>query len=138
MNIREILGHLVGKRVMFISQHDEDEIARGGDSYVELIFEDSNTLKFFCLDSDLYKAQSAFCFSDPSTKEDDGYYHPSEEEAAAGHWAVVNKQTDLGTVGHCVPTFGKHHLLAEECWCNPIKQMRDDDSWFLTHNKEQG
>lgn len=41
-NIRDILGELIGKRLVDITQHDDAE----EDSFVELMFEDGLYLKF--------------------------------------------------------------------------------------------
>ena len=46
-NIREILGHLIGRKLVEITQHDEDEFLEDGRSYVQLMFEDGDHIKFF-------------------------------------------------------------------------------------------
>ena len=45
-NIREILGSFIGKRIVDITQHDEEEFRAGEESYVMLLFDDGNFLKF--------------------------------------------------------------------------------------------
>jgi hypothetical protein len=45
-NIREIVGHLIGERVVDITQHDRDEHAEEGACYVALHFEGGTTIKF--------------------------------------------------------------------------------------------
>lgn len=61
-NIRSILNELIGKRLVDITQHDEDEFAETQKSYVMLMFEDGNYVKFFV--------------------GDDGFCHNCDEEAA--------------------------------------------------------
>jgi hypothetical protein len=39
-NIREILGELIGKKLVDITQQDEDDFAETGEAYVMLMFED--------------------------------------------------------------------------------------------------
>lgn len=45
-NIREILGPLIGARVVDITQHDADEFAESQQAYVELLFDTGATLRF--------------------------------------------------------------------------------------------
>lgn len=44
-NIREILGHLIGKRIEDISQHDQEDFEVEG-SFVMLMLEGGDYLKF--------------------------------------------------------------------------------------------
>jgi hypothetical protein len=53
-NIRKILGELIGKRVVDITQHDKDEFEENGHSYVMLMFEDGLWAKFLVEDSGFY------------------------------------------------------------------------------------
>lgn len=46
-NIRQILGHLIGKRIVDITQHDQEEWEQDGTSYVHLMLEDGDYLKFY-------------------------------------------------------------------------------------------
>lgn len=46
-NIRDILGDLMGARVVDITQHDEDEFAADGRSYVMILFDNGRYVKFF-------------------------------------------------------------------------------------------
>jgi hypothetical protein len=43
---KEFLGDLIGKRVVDITQHDEDEWSETGESYIMLMFEDGLFVKF--------------------------------------------------------------------------------------------
>lgn len=45
-NIREYLGSLIGKRLMDVTQHDQEEWEEQGESYVCLMFEDGSSVKF--------------------------------------------------------------------------------------------
>ena len=119
--IREILAHLIGKRVLDISQQDPEDIAAGKDSFVELMFEDGNTLKFFIADSDAYVGGFPMSFSDPNPRpeDDDGLWHPNAAERNGGAWAVVEMRTDKGPVNHVLPTSEPLHALDESCWCGP-------------------
>lgn len=49
-NIRQILGGFIGKRIVDITQHDEEEFAEDGQRFVMLMFEDGNTIKFYAND----------------------------------------------------------------------------------------
>ena len=44
--IRDLIGGFIGKKVVDISQHDEDEWIAGEPPYITLIFEDFTMLKF--------------------------------------------------------------------------------------------
>jgi hypothetical protein len=44
-NIREVLGDLIGARVIDISQHDPEELKDGGNGYVVLMFDNGHTLQ---------------------------------------------------------------------------------------------
>lgn len=45
-NIREIIGELIGKRLIDITQHDKDEWEATREWYVMLMFEDGSYLQF--------------------------------------------------------------------------------------------
>lgn len=45
-NIREFIGEFIGKRLVDVTQHDEEEYEKTGDAYVALMFEDGSILKF--------------------------------------------------------------------------------------------
>jgi hypothetical protein len=130
--LRDILRHLIGKRVLDISEDDEEDVLDGKDSFVQLMFEDGNILKFFVADNEAYRAGAPFCFSNPNTKpkEDDGLWHPTPEEQAAGNWAVVPTITELGEVDHILPTSEPLHALDDQCWCGPDSS----ESGIVTHN----
>jgi hypothetical protein len=134
-NIREILGFLIGQKVVDITQEDKEDREAGRDSFVELLFENGATLKFFVLDSDQYKAPGPFCFSDPARNDDDELYHPSPEDVAAHKWAVVVELTEDGEIMHVIPCFGKLHHIGENCDCKPRKDFRDDGSWSWVHEE---
>lgn len=116
-NIRDILGSLIGQRVLDISQHDPEDI---GDSFVQLMFENGKSLKFYILDSEHYKAPGPIVLSDPDLASDE--WTPTEEEAAAGNWAVVNVWDDKQPENHVLPTHGKKHSLDIDCWCRPATE----------------
>jgi hypothetical protein len=44
--IREVLGSLIGRRVVDITQHDRDEWEAGEEAYVMLMFDDGSYVKF--------------------------------------------------------------------------------------------
>lgn len=46
-NIRAIIGYLIGQRVVDITQHDAEEYLETKQSYIQILFEDGNYLKFF-------------------------------------------------------------------------------------------
>lgn len=46
-NIRDFLGHMIGKKIVDISQHDEDEFEKTGQCYVMLLLEDGHYVKFY-------------------------------------------------------------------------------------------
>lgn len=45
-NIRELIGKFIGKRLIDITQHDQEEFKENGISYVMLMFEDGEFLTF--------------------------------------------------------------------------------------------
>lgn len=45
-NIRQILGHLIGRELMDITQHDEDEFRESGECFVCLMFKGGGTVTF--------------------------------------------------------------------------------------------
>jgi hypothetical protein len=134
-NIRQILGHLIGQRLIDITQEDEEDRAAGRDGFVQFMFENGDTFKTFAADSDSYKSGFPFCFSDPKDKDDKPWEPSAEDLAGGGRWKVVEHYTEDGTVDHCLPMYGKRHFLEPECWCEPQKEFRDDGSWFFTHKE---
>ncbi len=46
VNIREILGELIGARVLDITQHDKEEFEATGESYIMLLFDNGCYAKF--------------------------------------------------------------------------------------------
>jgi len=46
-SIREIIGEAIGRKIVEITQHDEDEYAETKKSYVQLHLDDGNYIKFF-------------------------------------------------------------------------------------------
>jgi hypothetical protein len=131
-NIRDLIGHLIGQRLVDITQPDEDE---EGDHYDELMFEKGNTVKFFFADSEAYEGGFPMCFSDPNREDDDGFYHPDPEAVEAHKWAAVGEITPKGEILHAIPCFGKLHHIGETCNCHPQKGFRDDGSWYFTHEE---
>lgn len=119
--LRDILAHLLGQKLLDISEHDPEDLAEGKDSFVELMFDGGHTLKFNVADADSYVSGYPFCFSDPHPKpeDDDGLWHPTREESNSGAWAVVEHLTDKGPVNHMLPTSEPLHALDEGCWCGP-------------------
>jgi hypothetical protein len=130
-NIRELLGHLKGQRLMEITQEDE---GHEGDRFIDLLFEDGNSLRFYLTNSEHYIGGYPFSFSDPGP-EDDGFYHPDPEHAAAKQWAVVEEITPIETVYHIIPCFGQLHFIGESCWCHPVRDRRDDGGLLFNHNE---
>jgi hypothetical protein len=45
-NIRDIIGYLVGRKVVDITQTDMDDVRRGEPDEVEILFDDGSTLAF--------------------------------------------------------------------------------------------
>lgn len=45
-NIRSLLGEFIGRRVVDITQHDEDEFKENGACYVALHFDNGGTITF--------------------------------------------------------------------------------------------
>ncbi len=62
-NIREILGYMIGKKIIDITQHDQEEFEEEG-SFVMIMLEDGSFLKFPVGDEGFYH-------SDGSEVEDD-------------------------------------------------------------------
>lgn len=117
--MRDILAHLIGKKLLDVSQQDPEDVADGKDHFVELMFEDAHTLKFYIADPEDYVSGFPMSFSDPKREEDDGLWHPTKEERNGGAWAAVEALTDKGRVMHVVPTSEPLHALEESCWCGP-------------------
>jgi len=46
-NIRDILGDLVGQRLVEVTQHDMDEWQETGEAYIMLMFENGASLQVF-------------------------------------------------------------------------------------------
>ena len=46
VNIRQIIGNFIGKRLVDITQHDKEEWEKNKESYVMLMFDDGNYMKF--------------------------------------------------------------------------------------------
>lgn len=46
-NIREHIGHLIGRTIEDITQHDFDEWEESGSSYVQLLLSGGDYVKFF-------------------------------------------------------------------------------------------
>lgn len=46
-NIRNIIGELIGKRVLEITQHDPEYFERTGRSFVDLMFESGDVLRIY-------------------------------------------------------------------------------------------
>ena len=136
-NIRELLGHLQGQRLIEITAEDQEDRDAGRDGYVELMFENGNTVKFFLVDGDDYKCGFPLCFSDPDpdAPEDDGFYHPDSADAAAHKWAAVEHYNEEGPATHIIPCFGKLHFIEKTCWCGPKREVTDNDVLMFNHNE---
>lgn len=63
-NIREILGFAVGKRIVDVTQHDEEEWKESRACYVELLLEGGGTIRFNVGDE-------GFVYRDPDEPDDD-------------------------------------------------------------------
>ena len=135
-NIREILGLFIGQRLLEITQNEVGELADpDADNFIQLMFENGQYIKFFIADNECYKAKAPLCFSDGHEVDDE--YVPTPEDAAAHNWILVRWRDEHGSVDHCIPTYGQNHCLVPECWCNPKKEYRDDDSYFFVHNEAE-
>jgi len=134
-NIRDLLGFFIGQRLLEITQNEVGPLADpDADKFIELMFENGQTIKFFIADNDAYKAGSPLCFTDGKMVDDD--YVPTQEQADAHGWIAVEWRDENGCVDHCIPTFGRNHQLCPECFCHPKKEYREDGSYFFTHNEE--
>lgn len=137
--LRDILAHLLGQRLLEISESDPEDIEAGGDPFVELMFENGDTLRFFVVDGEEYASGFPFCFSDPDKGKQDDIFHPDAEDAAARKWCVVEERTETGPVGHVIPAFGKEHRMDADCWCRPaIERLGGEHRLrrIVTHNEE--
>lgn len=134
-NIRELLGHLIGQRLIEITQDDEDE---EGDRFVELMFENGNTVRFFTVDSEHYR-DGCFCFSDPNPDriDEEDFYTPTAEEKAAGKWAVIEMDGRDPVEGHVVPLTGKQHYLNQTCWCRPKTEVNPHGMLCVIHEASE-
>jgi hypothetical protein len=135
-NIRDILKHLIGQRLLDITQQDQEDIDAGRDHFIELMFENGDTLKMFSLAGEFYKARGSFAFSDPDKPDGEREYTPNEEDAKA-KWNVVEWRDEDGIAYHNMPTFGRRHIFNENCWCGTSKKIRDDGIPIITHNEEK-
>jgi hypothetical protein len=61
-NVRDFLGQFIGHRIVDITQHDPDEFAEDGRSYVMLMFDNGECIKFFVGDD-------GFMYSEPGDDE---------------------------------------------------------------------
>ena len=70
-------------------------------------------------------------------------YMPSENEKRAGGWAVIHEKWDkeLGpdydSTVHVIPTFGRPHVIGQDCWCAPKTELKKDGSVFFVHEASQ-
>jgi hypothetical protein len=137
--IRELLSHLIGKRLLEITGEDEEDRADGKDRFASLMFDDGNTVTFyFAQDESAYRGGSPMSFSDPDDQNEeftDGYFHPTPEEKERHGWVCVSWRDAQGEEFHVVPTWTEDHFLDGSCWCGPIKKLREDDSWYWGHNE---
>jgi hypothetical protein len=68
-NIREILGHLIGQRLLEITQEDEEDREAGRGGFIQFGFEDGNTVTLYIAQDNLaYKEGYPLSFSDPTDK----------------------------------------------------------------------
>lgn len=44
--VRDILGHLKGRTIIEIVQHDPDDFERSGECYVEILLDDGSYVRF--------------------------------------------------------------------------------------------
>jgi hypothetical protein len=138
--IRDLLKHLIGQRLLEITEADEDERKDGRDNFVELMFEKCDTVRFFMAPNHAYRGRSPISFSDPDEKDDqfeDGYFCPTPEEEAIGGWVAVDWRDATGTERHIVPVKGKHHWLDGNCWCNPDRHFYPDGHSDWRHNEAE-
>lgn len=49
-NIREVLGDLIGRPLLDITQHDEEYFQQTGRVFVDLMFNEGNVLRFYVED----------------------------------------------------------------------------------------
>lgn len=143
-NIRDILQPAVGQRVIDISQHDKADLEDGKDAFVQFLFENGVTIKFYISENEAYASGVPICMQDPNTPDDpndDGCWHPTEQEQIEGRWAVLEVANDDLRTGHVVPTFGKAHKLEGDCWCEPKFEKLTSEHrtrQMYTHNAEEG
>lgn len=130
-NIREILGRLIGKKLIDISQHDQEDL-KTLDSFIQLMFDDGCTLRFYILETELYKAPAPLVMSDPNESSE---WVPTAEEIASGNWAVVVSANPEQQENHVVPTHGKHHSLDIDCWCGTETELADNGILIVKHKE---
>lgn len=44
--IRKVLGHMIGKRIVDVTQHDQEDWDERGESFIQLMLEDGSYVKF--------------------------------------------------------------------------------------------
>jgi hypothetical protein len=80
-------------------------------------------------------------FSDPDKETfdhfEDGYFHPTQEEEESHGWIAVDWRDESGIERHLVPTWGKHHWLDGNCWCNPDRYFYEDGLHDWRHNPKE-
>ncbi len=138
--LRDILKHLIGQRLLEITEADKEELIDGRDKFVEFMFDGGDTVRFFMAPNDAYQGRSPISFSDPDKKShyrfENEYFHPTAEEEAKGGWIAVDWRDATGTERHILPVKGKLHWLDGNCWCNPDRHFYDNGGWDWRHNEE--
>jgi hypothetical protein len=70
-------------------------------------------------------------------------FHPTAAMRAQGRFCVrfeaydEEGDPDWDSPAHIIPLFGRDHLVAEFCWCQPRKEFRDDGSHYFSHRSSQ-
>jgi hypothetical protein len=64
VNVRGFLGHLIGRTIVDVTQHDREEYEQTGEAYIMLMFNDGNYLK-------VYIGDEGFDYSDGSDDDSD-------------------------------------------------------------------
>lgn len=65
VNIRELIGHYIGRTIVDITQHDAEEFEEDDSCYVLLMFDDGSSLQFDITDAGGFHYQSVADPSDP-------------------------------------------------------------------------
>lgn len=64
ITIRDILGRFIGRTVVDITQHDEEEYRETQKSFVEILFDNGETVRFMIGEDGFYDSEYQFWWVD--------------------------------------------------------------------------